>query len=53
MGDGGLRGRMGKMGEGGGKKGGPWGLVLPKVLCLLFYSVFCDPVRIIYNLPAG
>ena len=24
-----------------------------KVLCLLFYSVFCCPVRINYNLPAG
>ena len=24
-----------------------------KVLCLLFYSVFCCPVRLNYNLPAG
>jgi hypothetical protein len=27
--------------------------VYHKVLCLLFYSVFCNPVRINYNLPAG
>ena len=24
-----------------------------KVFCLLFYSAFCNPVRINYNLPAG
>lgn len=29
-----------KGGKGEGKGGGPWGLVLLKVLCLLFYSVF-------------
>ena len=43
----------GKGWEGGRERRGPWGFVFLKVLNLLFYSVFYDPVRINYNLPAG
>lgn len=44
------RGRDGKE-EGEGR--GPCKIGSHKVLNLLFYSVFYDPVRINYNLPAG
>ena len=51
--DGIFRGRLEEGKEGGREEGRPCKMVSHKVLCLLFYSVFCNPVRINYNLPAG